>query len=352
LPGETDGQSKVSQYGNAKIIKTQGSTEYVNIHCSLQDKAGNLWFGSTGEGVYRYNGQVFTQFTMNDGLSNNVVWCVAEDRIGNIWIGTDNGVSRYDGKIVSPFPLTNTNTGIYNPPNGSPSKNEVWSIMQDKSGMIWLGTRNDLYLFNGNSLRRFLDDIHIENKDNLQLKMIDCMLEDKNGIIWLASGMVPGNEGICRYDPATGQLTHQMPYGNGWIRTVTEDKAGNLYIVTRQNGACRYDPTTDNWINFSAAGGINDGSIASMLCDTHGNIWLSTELGGGQLGEEGGVWKFDGHTFTHYTTTHGLNHNGVFSILEDKNGHLWFGTRNNGLCRFDPTTPLRAGGKSFTYFSE
>ncbi|GAB2558355.1 two-component regulator propeller domain-containing protein [Spirosoma aerophilum] len=68
------------------------------------DKTGNLWFGTTGEGVYRYDGKLFTQFTKQDGLSSNTVWCLVEDRAGNIWVGTRNiGLYRYDGKTFTSF---------------------------------------------------------------------------------------------------------------------------------------------------------------------------------------------------------------------------------------------------------
>ena len=79
---------------NAKLTKTQGTTEHQNVHCSLQDNDDNLWFGTTGEGVYKYDGKEFTQFTEKDGLSNNFIWSILEDESGNIWFGTDDGVSR------------------------------------------------------------------------------------------------------------------------------------------------------------------------------------------------------------------------------------------------------------------
>src|SRR5690606_30207862 len=104
---------------NTKLAKTQGTTEHQNVHCSLQDKNGHLWFGTTGEGVYRYDGKIFTQFTDKDGLSNNSVWSILEDRSGNIWFGTDNGVSRYDGKTISKISFTKTSpTGIKMPEPG------------------------------------------------------------------------------------------------------------------------------------------------------------------------------------------------------------------------------------------
>ena len=92
--------------GQPKLIKTQGSTESDNVHCSIEDKVGNLWFGTTGEGVYRYDGKLFTQFTKKDGLNSNCIYAMLEDKAGNIWFGTENGVCRYDGKTFSNMPFT------------------------------------------------------------------------------------------------------------------------------------------------------------------------------------------------------------------------------------------------------
>ena len=90
--------------GQSKLVKTQGSGEHDNVHVMLQDRAGDLWFATTGEGVYRYDGKSFTQFTQKDGLSNNTVYSMLEDASGNIWFGTDAGISRYDGKSAHATP--------------------------------------------------------------------------------------------------------------------------------------------------------------------------------------------------------------------------------------------------------
>jgi len=78
--------------------------------------------------------------------------------------------------------------------------------------------------------------------------------------------------------------------------------------------------------------------------DKAGNLWFGTELGSGELNEDGGLWRYDGKTFIRFTRKDGLCHNGVYSIVEDIKGNLWIGTRNTTLCRFD--------GKTFTTFSE
>lgn len=145
-----------------------------NVHCGLQDKAGNLWFGTTGDGVYRYDGKLFFNYTMKDGLNSNTVWSILEDKTGNIWIGTDAGVCRFDGKIISKIPVSLANSRNFYP-NASQNqsvKNDVWSMIQDKNGIIWFGTTEGVYCYNGEFFTRFLDNNNIINKNGLSLKSI------------------------------------------------------------------------------------------------------------------------------------------------------------------------------------
>src|SRR4051812_21850648 len=93
-PGITT--AAVSPAPTPKLVKTQGTGQFANIFCSLKDKKGRLWFGTMGEGVYRYDGKGFTQFTTSNGLCNNRVYSMLEDRSGNIWFGTGYGVCKYN----------------------------------------------------------------------------------------------------------------------------------------------------------------------------------------------------------------------------------------------------------------
>jgi ligand-binding sensor domain-containing protein len=325
--------------GQPKMLKTQGSTEFDNIHCSLRDKVGNLWFGATSEGVYRYDGQSFVQFTTKDGLKSNTVWCMLEDKAGNIWFGTDDGISKYDGQKIShvPIDLANNlslsmNTPLYDDPN---AKKEVHSILQDKKGTIWFGTTSGIYCYNGQSFTRFLDNAMITNSGRLTLRSVQCMWQDRKGNIWFGSGPQAA-EGVIRYDG--NALTNYKPKNETWIRNIFEAKNSDLWLATRHHGACRYDGKTFSYETVKA----NVGS--PLLEDSAGNIWFG---GGGKendLKGDGGIWRFDGQTYTNYTTKDGLTNYSVWSIVEDKNGGIWVGTRNNNLYHFD--------GKKFMLFSE
>lgn len=336
-------ETKVIAPGLHKIIKTQGTDQYQNVGCSLLDKAGNLWFGTSGEGVYRYDGKSFTNFTQQDGLCSNIIFSILEDEAGNIWLGSKKALCCYNGKIFTQIPIPGTigsNLLSYNASgNNPPVKNELWSMMQDKSGIFWLGTTDGVYRFNGKSFSRFLDNDSILNTDNVSLKWTQCIFEDKSGNIWFGSWVL-ANEGICRYDGKS--ITQFKPYGEGWVRSILEDKNGHLLIVTRHNGVCRFDG--NNFTNFTEIGGLENGSVTSALKDKTGTLWFGTELGSGELNEDGGLWRYDGKSFTRFTRKDGLCHNGIMCIVADSGGNIWAGTRNTGLCRFD--------GHTFTSFSE
>ena len=343
LPQDSVSGSKTFLQRQPKMIKTQGSSEYQNVHCGLQDKNGNLWFGTTGEGVYHYDGKLFTQFTVKDGLSNNNVWSILEDRTGNIWFGTTDGLCRYNGKNIIRIPIsgnfahTISSNNYYNELS---TENTVWSIMQDKSGKIWFGTGDGIYCYDGKIFTRFLDNENIINKDSLRLKMVDCMLEDKHGNLWFGSGCPPGMEGICRYDGKN--LDSFKPKNERWIRNMIEDKNGNILFATRNKGVCSYDGKSFSFISTSP--GMVLGSMMSCLEDKAGNTWLASDYGKELNDTVGGVWRYDGKNFTKFSTKDGLTNNSVFLIMEDRSGNIWMGTRNIGLYRYD--------GKTIASFSE
>lgn len=90
-----------------KIVRTLG-TQCENVGCQLLDKDGNLWFSIRGEGAYCYDGKSFINFTTKDGLCNNNVGSIIEDRAGNILLGTSSGICKYDGNKFTKYPVPDT----------------------------------------------------------------------------------------------------------------------------------------------------------------------------------------------------------------------------------------------------
>ena len=147
----------------------------------LEDRKGNLWFGTRDSGVYYYNGKSFQHFTTKDGLGSNSALHIYEDRAGNIWFGTGGGASRYDGKSFRNF---TTKEGL--------SNNALTTIMEDKTGKLWFGTRGEACFYDGKTFTVF------KNKDGKAFNNVWSIIEDKKGNIWFGDV-----DGLWRYDGRT-----------------------------------------------------------------------------------------------------------------------------------------------------
>jgi ligand-binding sensor domain-containing protein len=338
-PKETVAEQQSFTSKKAKLTKTQGTNEYQNVHRIIQDKNGNIWSGTTGEGVYRYDGKEFTQFTEKDGLSNNKVWSIFEDTLGNIWFGTDDGLSKYNGNNISKVPMTNVASNILGTTVSQSGKNAVFSIFQDKHRILWFGTDNGIFCYNGKTFSGFLDNNAIENKSNLTLKSVQCIFEDRNGNLWFGSGPM-AFEGICLYEGKS--LTNFKPQDEGWIRNITADKNGTLLFDTRHIGLIAYDGKT--FSGFSEPQNLRKELLTSILVDSKGNIWYGSDYTNNNDVTTGGLWKFDGKSFVEFTKKDGLGNTSIYSLTEDKAGNIWIGTRNCGLYRYN--------GQTFETFSE
>ncbi len=340
-----------------KMIKPAGVDPYTSIRCGLEDKAGNLWFGTTGAGIYRYDGRAFVNFTEKEGLSNNIVYCMAEDNAGNIWIGTDRGVCRYDGKTFNYITLPgmddlnasrfNGVTTVNNPQISSHNAKQVFSMIKDKKGNLWLGTAVlGLYRYDGSSFTRFKykEDVWgMLSEDSAKVSSanyknaIQCLLEDKAGNIWFSA---ISHGGAYRYDGKT--FTHLAPEGmnKSHVFYMLEDKGGSIWFGTRNDGIYRYDGSS--FTAYTEKEGLCSNNTTSILEDKKGNIWFSSTFKEIAGRTKGCVTRYDGKSFTRLPVD-GLANSSVWNMLEDKSGNIWIGSRNVGLYRYD--------GKTFAGYS-
>jgi ligand-binding sensor domain-containing protein len=333
-----------------KIVRTLGAY-CENVGCQLLDKDGNLWFSISGEGVYRYDGKLFTNFTTKDGLCNNNVGAIIQDKTGNILIGTKNGICKYDGNEFTKYPV--------------PETLRVTCMLEDRDGNLWFGTMgNGIYRYNGTTLDNFLNNNdQIFNLGSTNQLILD-ILQDKNGNIWFSSW---NGGGVWRYDgkdfknflPSADyyktnqdkrtfnnpQNTFEISPGakyalsedhitDDMIFSMTEDHSGNIWFATRNHGICYYNGKIFTSIAINE--GFDSGGATAILQDDKNNFWITTW--------DQGVWYYDGKTFENFTENDGLVGNAVMSVLKDKDGNIWFGTKWFGLSRYD--------GKSFTTFSQ
>jgi ligand-binding sensor domain-containing protein len=300
------------------------STTFPQIHTNLngmvsefvrtmyQDKKGNYWFGTNGNGIIRYDGQTLEKMTIEQKQKFVAVREISEDKVGNIWFGTSSGLVKYNGEKFTTY---STEAGLQN--------EDIWGLTIDTNGLIWVGTTGGVSHFDGKKFITFLlPDLMVKNPQHmLSDKLVNKFVEDKFGTMWL----VTDGNGIFKY--SKGEFTH-LTTKNGLTDNNTadilEDKQGNIWIGTYYGGVSKFDGKTFN--NYTKDGIIEGIETYNFCEDNTGNIWFSAE--------GFGVYRYDGTTFTQFTTENGLTSNVVQSIFEDYQGHLWFGTWQ-GICIYD-----------------
>ncbi len=227
---------------------------------------------------------------------------IKQDRNGNIWITSWEGVFRYDGKS-----FTNVTTKV--------SSARFFSLLEDRKGNFWFGSiGSGVYYYDGRSFQNFT------TKDGLISNEIVCIYEDKIGNIWFGGG-----GGASRYDgisfrnylmtgdsmneDRTGKSFPDIRPPNG-VNSIFEDKTGKFWFGTRGNTFV-YDGKTFTVFTNKGKPFIN---VWTIIEDKKGNIWL---------GGNDGLWRYDGNTFTNFTQ------NSVLYVYEDRNGNIWTSSINH-----------------------
>ncbi|NKB68698.1 MAG: hypothetical protein GKR89_16665 [Candidatus Latescibacteria bacterium] len=310
---------------------------------ALEDGQGHLWF-ATRNGVSRYDGRSFTSFREADGLTHNVVRSALEDREGNLWFGTGyfgsgNGVSRYQGRHIYPGLAGESWAG-----------DRVLALLDDRSGRLWVsGLGGDELKPSGLSLLEEGHWTHISGrarapegdstnidtaikkqwKDALKDDVpsgAKRMLEDRQGQFWFAYGLWQGiagrGGGVMRFD---GERVHTFAQESGlpdsWVGALLEDSQGRVWVGTGE-GICRMVGNTCVPVGPEAE---RLQGVGALLEDSQGRVWAGTF---------GGTGYYRGETFKRFTRDDGLAHNIVHVIYEDDQGDLWFGTES-GVSRYD-----------------
>jgi len=298
-----------------------------NIRSIFQDSNGNIWFGTNGAGVYRYDTKTLTQFTVQEGLADNQVINIQEDDFGNIWFGSGAfSISKFDGTTFT------TQTDKFNITKGSEND---W---KSKSTDLWFYAGGGVFRQSNSSLDYLPFNSSSTSPFSLSRNSVYSILKDKKGNVWFGTQA----EGVCKFDGKTLTWFKERGLAGPAVLSLFEDSKGNLWFGNNGAGLFRYDGK--NLTNFTEEKGLSNndfrvsgksgiGNLARVYSineDNNGNIWVGTV--------DAGVWKYDGNSLTNYTTKEGLSSNAVNTIYKDKNGELWFGTDSNGVCKFNGTT--------------
>lgn len=262
---------------------------------------------------------------MKDGLSDNYILSVAQDRNGFIWIGTENGLNRFDGSAFTYYKAENTgltDNGI-NSLLPDPTEDIIW-IATKKGGLIKLDTGKALF----SSI-----DIPVNEGSSLPVYGVTDLCFSKNGDIWIATY----NKGLKKLKRETEEITHydlsSVPLPSDYrIKSIKEDNYGNLYIGHWGNGLTIL-LNDGNMKHFcyeeKKHNGLPGNEILDICFDSFNNVWLATHHGLA-------LYNPDNDSFTVYKKDSftGLSDDDIHSLCEI-NGYLWMATWSGGINILD-----------------
>lgn len=330
--------NKIAYFTIGKTVTTLGN----NLWCVFQDSKSNYWFGSDGEGVFFFDGKTILNITEENGLSNNRIRQIQEDKTGNIYFSTLSGISKYDGKVITTLkPIESRDWKL--------EKNDLWFNLLGKSD------ENGPYRYDGKKLyhyefpKHYLHDSFIKQGINPFFKPYEVYYtyQDRKGAMWFGTSVF----GLCRFDGKSIKWMYEkdltiVPAGGSFgIRSIYEDTAGKFWICnTLHQYLFDSDSTAkSDRLVYKKLKGIGDAKIfggddhiyfSKVIEDDAGHLWFTTW--------DQGVYKYDGATITHYPVLNKGKIVNLVSMYKDKKGVLWLGSNTEGAYQFN--------GKAFERF--
>lgn len=316
------------------------------IHALLQDHRGYLWIG-TANGLNRYDGYTFTRFKNDpndpNSLSFNSVISLYEDTGGYLWIGTwGGGLNRYDpttGKFTRYLPDSKNPASL--------SNSVVTSIVQDKKGRLWVGTLGGLELMD--TATGSFTHYHARATDpaSLSSDAISVIVPANDGTLWVGTGAYGSlGSGLNRFDPVTGKAEHILSssvcLSSPNVSSIAVDPKGSLWIGYGGSGVAGggldyFNPISHGCLHYdkdTTFGQFPNNNITRLLFDHDGYLWI-TIWGGGLLRMDP-TMQGEFSILRHDTDDpESLSSDSVSTLLQDRSGVLWVGTYDAGINKLN-----------------
>lgn len=313
---------------------------------------------------------LFRNYTVNNGLSSNTIWNIVQDDNGYMWFGTKNGLNRFDGyqfrtyqvndlgknasfgnsfihsicKVDGKTLWVGTEEGLFSFDLSTEKFHKyeelksdlIFSIIKDKKGGIWVGTRSNGLFHFPNGSKKF-KNYRAGAANGLSLNQIRRLQEDDQGRIWIGTF----GEGIDIFDPGTGKFEHvkagpaEGQLSSNYILSLYKDASGSIWVGTLSGGLNKWDKHGRTFKVFRSGGsnGISDNIVRAIYQPNDSTFYIGTEKGLN-------VYDVKQNTFTAYTSKtydpYSISDNAVYSIFPDREGGIWVGTYFGGVNYFSP----------------
>ena len=339
-----------------KTYTTADGLAHNEVNRIVCDSRGFLWF-CTREGLSRFDGYGFTTYGLEDGLPSAIINDLLVTREGAYWVATAGGLCRFN-----PVPRAQPRN------NGAADSNHaadlmfkrcstdqdaeskyILSILQDRAGVVWCGTRNGLYQVEAASDEVKLASVDIGIPARFESRFIQCLFEDHLGSLWIGTA-----NGLYRrwQDGRVEAYTRRDGLPDNIIQSLLEDREGRIWVGTRFGGLFRLVSEPKPGRNVVArVYSDKDGLplwINQLFQASDGRLWAGSNVGLIQfVPTDSGEFRF-----RVYSEANGLSYHEVASLVEDRNGNLWLGTLNGGGCKIARTGFTTFGGGDGLYGSQ
>ena len=329
------------------------------VFAIIQDRNDYIWLGTEG-GVSRFDGLGFENFTSEDGLAINGVRTLFEDSLGVLWFGhTGGGITRFDGRK---FEIFREASMFIN--------SDITSINQDSGGRIWITTAQNGAMTIWNPESASSSDFKYEQFKGGRLsdRVFGLFITADSSLYFIT------DIGLQKKPPRSDEFEKFFIQGMGYFQVTCflEDSKGNFWFGTYNDGLYRFDRGTEKLDFYNTRNGLAHNFVSTLVEDSRGNIWVGTWGGGltrimdGKLRtynrenglqdlkiwtvledvegniligtNENGLCIYKGEQFVSFTEKNGLINDQVWAVLQDRTGKFWFGT-NGGISIYDPARP-------------
>lgn len=268
--------------------------------CLLQHSKGPLYIG-TAEGLSRYNGRRFESFSRAQGLEGHVL-SMCEDASGHVWLGTSQGLVWFDGRTFQTYrALPELRRFV------------VRAVLANPDGTILCGTDvSGTFVFDGRTFRRFGSN---EAPGGVRIR---ALLRDREGRTWIGSDLGVEQHG----GPRSALYTSRDGIGSGFVLAVQQDEAGRIWCGTEYGGVSRIGP--DGIVTYGLADGLPDTSVQALLPYEGGMLCATSSS----------LCRHDGRGFRRFGPQPGPAGTSVTAMATDREGGLWVANSHAGIARY------------------